>query len=422
MSSIIHSIQSWIESLGLPILGVVGLFTLAGFYAGKGVKYARLPSIIGFMIIGVLVGPSLLNLLDENAKNGLSFLTDVALGFVALSIGLELNFTTLKQLGAGMIVIIFAESFLAFGMVTGAIYLLTKDLPLSLIFGAIAPASAPAGTVAVIQEYRASGSLTQALYTVVGFDDGLGIIIFGFVAAIVRSMLTHAAGGEAESLLFLILTPLKEVGLSLLVGGVMSVIYVLLSRALNAKRDVFILTFAFVLLTIGIASYLHLSIILTNLIVGMVIVNTQKSSSTHKIHEGLESVMPLLFVLFFVLAGANLHVTALPALGLIGVVYIFSRAGGLLGGAWLGATIGRAEPKIRKFLGLWILSQAGVAIGLSLIVKKEFSAISDWGADIGAAVITTITATCIIFEIIGPITCKFGLQKSGEIKSTQSAK
>jgi hypothetical protein len=288
-----------------------------------------------------------------------------------------------------------------------------------LIFGGIAPASAPAGTVAVIQEYRASGSLTQALYTVVGFDDGLGIIIFGFVAAIARSILGHAAGAEAESIGLLILKPLQEIGLSLLVGGIASFVYVFLARGLNTKRDIFILTVAFVLLTIGIATQLHLSLILTNLIVGMAIVNTQQSNRAHKIHDGLESVMPLLFVLFFVLAGANLHLTALPALGFIGIVYIGSRTAGLLGGAWLGSVVARAESKIKKYLGLGILSQAGVAIGLSLIVKKEFSGISEWGAEIGAAVITTVTATSIIFEIIGPITCKLGLRKAGEIEKAR---
>jgi Kef-type K+ transport system membrane component KefB len=421
MTSILHNVQSWVQSLGLPILGIVGLFTLAGFFVGKGIKHLRLPSIIGFMLVGVLLGPSLLNIINESAKGSLSFLTDVALGFVALSIGLELNFVTLKKLGPGIVAIIFAESLLAFGIVTTAVYLLTKDLPLALIFGGIAPASAPAGTVAVIQEYRASGSLTQALYTVVGFDDGLGIIIFGFVAAIARSILGHAAGAEAESIGLLILTPLKEIGLSLLVGGIISFVYVFLARGVNAKRDVFIINFAFVLLTIGIATALHLSLILTNLIVGMAIVNTQKSNRTHKIHDGLESVMPLLFVLFFVLAGANLHLNALPALGLIGIVYIASRAAGKLGGAWFGATVTRAEPKIKKYLGLGILSQAGVAIGLSLIVKKEFSGISEWGADIGAAVITTVTATSIIFEIIGPITCKLGLRKAGEIEQAKSS-
>ena len=419
MSSLIHTIQTWFGDAHLPVLLIVGAMVLAGFYLGKTTKHLRLPSIIGFMVVGVLLGPSVLNLVDDAMQNNLSFVTDVALGFVALSIGLELSFGVLKRLGMGMVVIILAESLLAFVVVTAGLYVLTGNMPLALIFGAIAPASAPAGTVAVIQEYRASGNLTKALYAVVGFDDGLGIIIFGFASAIARSILAAQAGSAAEGLWHLVAGPLQEIGLSLLIGIGVAVLYCLLTRLLSTRTDLFILTFAAVLITIGICSMLHLSLILTNLIVGLVAANTQKDTLVEKIRHELAEVMPLLFVLFFVLAGAHLHISALPALGLVGVVYILSRSAGLMGGAWIGAVIGRLEPKIRKYLGMGILSQAGVAIGLALIVKQEFSELSSSGAAIGMSVITTVTATSIVFEIVGPILTKVGLRRAGEIPHVQ---
>jgi len=137
-------------SLSLPALLLVGVMTIIGLYAGKSMKWVRMPSIIGFMLVGVIIGPSLFNILDEPLQKQLSFITEIALGFVALSIGLELNFKSLKELGAGIIVIIICESFFAFFAVTAGLFLLTGDLALALTFGAIAPASAPAGTVAVI--------------------------------------------------------------------------------------------------------------------------------------------------------------------------------------------------------------------------------------------------------------------------------
>ncbi|MBA7484573.1 hypothetical protein ES707_20101 [subsurface metagenome] len=155
------------------------------------------------------------------------------------------------------------------------------------------------------------------------------------------------------------------------------------------------------------------------MILGLVVVNTQPRRLIQKIRYELTEVMPLLFILFFILAGSNLHLTALPALGLTGLVYMLCRSAGLIGGAWFGALIGRAEKKIRKYLGMGILSQAGVAIGLALIVKQEFSQINAAGAAIGFKVITTVTATSILFEIIGPILTKIGLEKAGEIKSAK---
>jgi len=415
----LQSLQQTIGAMNLPALLTVGIMTLAGLYFGKITKYIKLPSIIGFMLVGVLLGPSLFNLISEHMQSKLSFITEVALSFVAISIGLELKMTTLKQQGIGIVIIIITESLLAFTLVSLAVYWFTADLPLSLIFGAIAPASAPAGTVAIIQEYKARGSLTKALYSVVGFDDGLGIIIFGFAAAIAKSLVGQATGDAPESFLVLLTPPLLEVALSLLVGVLLSLLFVFLARRLSNKRDLFILLVASVFIIAGLSSVLHLSLILTNMIVGFMIVNTQANSLLKKIEGELSNVMPLLFVLFFVLAGANLHVAALPSLGLLGVIYIISRSLGLAGGASLGAIIGRAEPKIRKYLGLGILSQAGVAIGLALIVKQDFSELGQWGAEIGSTVITTVTATCIFFELIGPILTKFGLQKAGEITLSQ---
>jgi Kef-type K+ transport system membrane component KefB len=408
-------VQSFFHALPIPVLLVVGIIILAGLYLGKSMRFVRLPSIIGFMLVGVLLGPSVLGFLGEELKASIGFITEIALGFVAVSIGLELSFAELRKQGLGIILIIVAESFMAFAVVTAAVYLLTRNLPMALIFGSLAPASAPAGTVAVIQEFKARGKLTNALYAVVGFDDGLAIVIFGFAFAVARSLLLHQHGADIEALWRIILTPLLEIALSCLIGAVVAFAYRLLARRLSERRDLFILTFATVLITVGICEVLHLSLILTNLVLGLAVVNTQPPAFTEKIKDELTDVMPLLFILFFVLAGANLHLALLPALGLIGVVYIMSRSAGLMGGAWIGAVVGRAEPKIRKYLGLGILSQAGVAIGLALVVKQILTPLGPWGDKLGALVITTITATSIIFEIVGPVLCKLGLQRAGEI-------
>ena len=172
--------------LHVSALTLLGAATIIGFYMGRAARRVTLPSLIGYMIFGVILGPSVLNLFDEPMIQDLSFLPEIALGFVAFVIGSQLSLSSLKRLGSGIISIIFAESLGAFFVVAAAVYLLTRDLPLSIILGAMAPASAPAGTVAVIQEHKAKGNLTKALYAVVGFDDGLAIMIFGFSAAVAK--------------------------------------------------------------------------------------------------------------------------------------------------------------------------------------------------------------------------------------------
>jgi Kef-type K+ transport system membrane component KefB len=290
---------------------------------------------------------------------------------------------------------------------------------MSLIFAAMAPASAPAGTVAVIQECKAKGNLTKALYAVVGFDDGLAIIIFGFAAAIAKSLLINEASGVDVSVLPGLLEALKEIGLSIAVGSAIGFVFCHLVRFVRDQRDMIVLTFAAVLIAIGCANQWHLSLILTNMVIGFILINTRKKELAEKVSSQLLIVMPLLFILFFSLAGAHLNLESLPSLGLLGLVYIVGRSVGLVGGARLGGQFGKVEDKVKKYVGMGILSQAGVAIGLALIVKHDVAEIGSAHADkICVSVITTITATCIFFELIGPILTKMALTKAGEVNTT----
>ena len=180
---------------------------------------------------------------------------------------------------------------------------------------------------------------------------------------------------------------------------------------------------------IGISVQFHLSLIMINLIIGLVIVNTQTYDITQKIHDRLPSYMPMLFILFFALAGASLHFNALPMLGLLGLIYMVTRSAGLVFGSRLGAKIGHTDEKIKKYVGLGILAQGGVAIGLSLIVKHDFAGLGKVlanghtsGDQLGVTIITLVTATSVIFSIIGPIFARIALKKAGEIETGDTLK
>jgi len=400
---------------------LLGLVTIIGYYVGQFTRRIRLPSLLGYMLLGVFLGSPEVGIFTEHDLSQLTFITELTLGFVAFMIGAELNLLSLKRQGWGIVTIIFSESFMAFFVVLVAVYILTRDLPMALIFGAMAPASAPAGTIAVIQEYSASGSLTQALYAVVGFDDGLAIIIFGFAAALAKTLLMIETPSGTQNVLSSLEAPFIEITASFFMGGVFGFIFSLLVRKITLERDYFLLVFGFILIVTGLSKFWPISLILTNMIIGFVLANTRRRSLVQKVVRQLQPITTFFFILFFFLAGAHLHLKALPTLGLVGIVYIFGRAGGLICGAFLGAVIGKMEGKIKNYLGLGILSQAGVAIGLSLIVRHEFTLIGTPHADmIGRTVITTITATSIVFEIIGPIMTKIGLEKAGEIPQKRS--
>jgi Kef-type K+ transport system membrane component KefB len=411
--------------LHISAFTLLGIAVIVGFYMGHVAQRIRLPSLIGYMIFGVILGPSILILIDEPMSQRLSFLTEIALGFVAFTIGSELSLSSLKRLGSGIISVIFAACFGAFFVVVAAVYLLTRDLPLSIILGAMAPASAPAGTVAVIQECKAQGSLTKALYAVVGFDDGLAIIIFGFGAALAKSLLIGEASNASATILPTLWVPVMEIGLSLVTGGTIGFLFCKLVLKLRKSRDILLILFGVVLLATGLSIRWHLSLILTNMMVGFVLVNSRREALVQRVTAPLLEIMPLVFLLFFCLAGANLRLSAIPALGSLGAVYILGRSAGKIGGVRLGSLFGPVEKKVKKYLGIGILSQAGVAIGLSLIAKYEFAQLDaqcnlPQASTIGSAVLTTITTTCVFFEIIGPILTKFALKKAGEIPNEAS--
>ena len=414
-----------IENLPVPILFTLGVMFLIPLVLSQLSKRIGLPNIIAYMIAGILLGPSVLNFLDEQTLGNMEFITHMVLGFVAFKIGLEVNVREVMAHGRGIIITVLSESFLAVIMVMLLLYLLTGNLALALVFGALAPASAPAGTIAVIDETKSKGSLTRTLYSIVGIDDGLAIIIFGLISPIAIFLLSHSGGNVAMDSSFWasLIEPFREIGLSVLLGGVAAVLFIWLTRFRGFREELMLFSFGAVILVTGVSQLANLSEILSGMVFGLIIGNYPNLKKIKDFEEEeVGFIIPLFYLLFFTIAGANLHLQSIPALGFIGLLYVTGRIAGKGTGAFIGASLGRMEPKIQKYLGFGILSQAGVAIGLALIVKNRFHGLGPdindagltMGDHIGNIVFTTITATSVIFEIIGPILAKYALKKSGE--------
>jgi len=406
------------QSVALLVLAVA---TIAGFFGGRLLRRVRLPRVVGYVVTGLLFSVlfslmgaerSFVKFLREEIE-ALDVVTGVALGFIGFGIGGELRREVFRRLGRSIFLITTLEALGAYLLVGTVTFLVSGgDAALALILAALSTATAPAATVEVLREYRASGPLTTALYAVVGLDDAVALILYGFTLPVVK--LVVGVGSEG-GLLWTVLQPLKEVGLSVLMGVLLGWLASFLLRRARSPEETLILTVGAVLLASGIARIpaLHLSLILTNMSMGVTLTNVA-STAGRRAFRGLESFTPPIYVLFFVLAGAHLDIVSLPKLGLVGLAYLAMRTAGKWLGSWVGASVTHAHPSVKRYLGFGLFCQAGVAIGLAMSVYHELSHLGENASAYGLTAINMVTATVLVLELVGPPFVKYAILKSGE--------
>jgi Kef-type K+ transport system membrane component KefB len=280
-----------------------------------------------------------------------------------------------------------------------------------LIFGALASATAPAATVDVLAEYDAAGPLTTTMLAVVGLDDAVALLLYSTTAVLAESIL---AGQGTPSLFDFISLPLIEIGGSLILGIVTGFILGYFLDHMNKRHDAMAVSIGFVLLCGGLAEALGLSLILTKMVLGMVVVNRSQEHGRH-IRFTIEQAGPVIYVLFFALVGARFQLSYLPTMGLLRIAYVILRSFGKFSDAWLGGKIGCAQPVVYNNLSFGLLSQVGVAMGLAIASADRFCGLSDAGATLGDLIIKVICATTFSVQIIGPIFVKFAITRAGEV-------
>jgi Kef-type K+ transport system membrane component KefB len=385
------------------LLGI-GIAIIVGFVGGKLIGLLKVPSVAGYIIAGVILGKSFLGILTTDFIDQTSMVSDIALAIIAFSIGGELVVSKLKEIGIRVFFIALSEGVLAFAFVFFSMRLLNQSIAASLLLGAVASATAPAATVMVLSELRCKGPLTSTLIAVVAIDDVICLMIYAVASAIAKVMIAH---GETIHWSKVLIGPLYEIGGSVLLGIVVGGILVLLLRKFNTNNEVFTLVVVALFATIGLANILELSTLLCNMTVGIMISNL--SARRLRVFSVLDSVSAPIYIAFFVLAGARLDISLLLQVGIVGIVYTIARMAGKITGASLMATVTKADPAVKKFLGFGLLSQIGVAVGLAIVISHEFS-----GTGIGDLVITVLLATTIITEIVGPLLTKMAVIKTKE--------
>lgn len=396
-----------------------------GLMLSRLAKLAKLPAVTAYLIAGILVGPYCLGALGVPGLgftsmadvNTYSLLADVALGFIAFSIGNEFRLSQLKQTGKQALVIgIFQAVFttiLVDAVLIGLHFLMPDKLPLSaaIVLAAVASATAPAATLMVVRQYKAKGPLTSILLPIVALDDAVGLVLFAISFGVAKAL-----GAGAVSLTSIILEPILEVVLSLALGLVMGLLFTFFERFFHSRSKRLSMSVTFVFLTVALSMlkfeiggiHIGFSSLLVCMMLGTVFCNACDFSE--ELMDRVDRWTAPLFVLFFVISGAELELSVFTELAIviIGVVYILARSAGKYLGAFTSAKAVKCEPNIVKYLGITLLPQAGVALGMAIKAEAEL------GAE--GAIVSNITLFAVlVYELIGPMLTKISLLKAGEI-------
>ncbi len=386
----------------MNILLSLAFAMIVGLLLTRVVKLVHLPNVTGYLIAGLLIGPYVLNVFPADALEAVGSISTVALGFIAFSIGNEFRISHLKHIGKNAIIICFCQALLACLLVDVTLLLVGFDTPLCLVLGAIATATAPAATLMVVRQYKAKGPITNTLLPVVAIDDAIGLIVFAVSLAIAQSL----SSGQEITVMNTVVEPLLEIVLSLAVGIVIGLLVSLATRFFKSRANRLCICVAAVFLGVALAEQFNLSSLLLCMCIGAGFVNTHKHAEP--VLDGADRWTPPLFMLFFVISGAELDLAVLPAVGLLGVLYLVARSFGKYFGTYIGALAVKADKNIRNYLGAALLPQAGVAIGMAQIVMSQ---LPQYGSQVRAVV---LTAT-LIYELVGPLITKIVLTKAGEI-------
>ena len=385
----------------MNIYVLVALVLLLGFILGRILRKLRLTEVLAYILSGIIIG----QVLNFSAPEQFTvIITGVTLALVAYIVGLSFSFASLKRMGKQLVIILIVQVFMTFILTLGFVYLLTRDLPLSIILGSLAPATAPAGTIAVLRGLRAKGTLTDITMALVGLDDALVIVIYSVGIMWAKILL----GGEA-SISFSFTYPLWEIFGGLGLGAAIGVAISSFAKKIHLSSDhIFIISIAAAMLCWGLAEMIGVSAILTCMALGAAVINLNVQIGTRS-NELIDNIMTPVFILFFAAIGMQMDFSLFTLMWPLVIMYCVGRSIGKITGCSLGGVLSKSEPKIKKYLGLAMLDQAGVAIGLAFLAAQ---ALSEY--EIGGTIITLMATTTVVHGLLSPPLIQYAIRKSGE--------
>ena len=425
----------------------IALLLLAALLSTRLMKLLKLPNVTGYIITGIIMGPFVFGLLFNNFSynniqesviygfvDKIKWVSTIALGFIAFSIGTSFKISTLKAVGKKVVIITIFEALFASLLVIAALVVAHFIFPnqisweLVLTLGAIASATAPAATLMIIKQYKARGPMVDTLLPVVALDDAAALILFAILFQIATTL---AAGTGTFDVYKMLVKPILEIIISLSIGAVLGFLISLMNKWFKSRNNRLIIAIFSIFLACGLyflfkmpqLGGFELSSLLMCMMIGCIYTNMCKDSG--KTLDVMDRFTSPIYLMFFVISGASLDLTiffnksGLIVLAIAGIYLIF-RVVGKWSGAFTGASIAKCEPKIKKYLGFALIPQAGVAIGLATTASALFSASEhETTKAAGALIIAIILTSTLVYELIGPMVSKFALKKAGEISNEE---
>jgi Kef-type K+ transport system membrane component KefB len=393
----------------LTSLGLILLFALL---VGHLVKFIRVPEVTGYLVAGMLVGPSVLGIFSHETLQSLHIFSEVGLGLILFSVGAVFEVGRVRAIGRRLVTLTLAESFTSAVLVGIGAFVLGQPWQVALLLGAIAIETGAASTLMVIRENNSSGPFTEALTGVIGLNNLFALVVFSLVAVALdmSTLATRDAitlGGVGRAIFPLVWQLVGSTALGFLVGLLLAS----WASQVVESGEMLILLIGCVLLTVGVATVVELSPLVASLAVGATMANL--SGKSRRLFEALSRTDPPLYVIFFVLAGADLDLSLLPSLGMLGVAYVVCRAGGKFAGALYAARRTGFPNPVQRLMGMSLFAQAGLAVGLVIVTRQRFP-------DIAPTVTTVVLGAVIVFEIAGPLAARFALDRSGESRPQEA--
>lgn len=418
----------------------IALALLVGLLSSRLMKVLRLPNVTGYLLSGIVFGPFLLGKYiggwDEGKLSAVKWISEIALGFIAFTIGTSFKTSSLKAVGKRIVLITLFEALGGAILTIGGLFIarifLGDQLPVSIILtlGAIACATAPAATLMVIRQYQARGPLVSTLIPVVAFDDAVALITFAVLFALSKAFAANGSVSAVE----ILLVPLIEIIGSLVVGTILGFLVSLGCKFFKSRANRMIMVICAVLIIVGLSmlctenhwqilgANLSFSPLLGCMMIGAIFINFR--SDAMRTIERVDQFTPPLYMLFFVISGASLDITIFGSdsaliVVIVSLVYIVFRCLGKYLGAFSSAKLTHSEPTVQKYLGFTLFPQAGVAIGLATTASQELAHL---GLEKQSSMILAVVLTAtIIYELLGPVITKISLQKANEIPTTSVA-